>query len=77
MEREANSHTVHRRGHENSVYNEAYFIVYHYWLLQDFREKNSDLVRQEIVGVLKKSSMAFVRELMGECMPFCILSVLQ
>ena len=32
---------------------------------QDFREKNSDLVRPEIVSTLKKSSMAFVRELMG------------
>ena len=34
---------------------------------QDFREKNSDLVRPEIVSTLKKSSMAFVRELMGKC----------
>ena len=35
------------------------------FLPQDFREKNSDLVRPEIVSMMKKSSMAFVRELMG------------
>ena len=29
------------------------------------REKNLDLMRQEIVGVLKNSNMAFVRELVG------------
>lgn len=29
------------------------------------REKNLDLMRQDIVGVLKNSSMAFVRELVG------------
>ncbi|XP_025078499.1 unconventional myosin-IXa-like isoform X4 [Pomacea canaliculata] len=49
---------------------EGAFNIVHYagkvkYYVKDFREKNSDLVRQEIVGVLKKSSMAFVRELMG------------
>lgn len=29
------------------------------------REKNMDLMRQDIVSVLKNSSMAFVRELVG------------
>jgi myosin-9 len=29
----------------------------------EIREKNLDLVRQDIVGVLKNSSVAFVREL--------------
>lgn len=29
------------------------------------REKNLDLMRQDIVSVLKNSSMAFVRELVG------------
>lgn len=29
------------------------------------REKNLDLMRTEMVGVLKNSSMAFVRELVG------------
>lgn len=31
----------------------------------EMREKNLDLMRQDIVGVLKNSSMAFVRELVG------------
>lgn len=31
----------------------------------EMREKNLDLMRQEIVGVLKNSNMAFVRELIG------------
>ncbi|RZF35266.1 hypothetical protein LSTR_LSTR014666 [Laodelphax striatellus] len=31
----------------------------------EMREKNLDLMRTEMVGVLKKSSMAFVRELVG------------
>jgi hypothetical protein len=31
----------------------------------DFREKNMDLMRHDIVSVLKNSSMAFVRELVG------------
>ena len=33
--------------------------------LQDFREKNSDQIRTDIVGNLKSSSLSFVRELMG------------
>lgn len=32
---------------------------------QDFRSKNTDLMRQDIVGVLKNSNQAFVRELVG------------
>ena len=33
--------------------------------LQDFREKNSDFIRQDIMLVLKNSSLSFVRELVG------------
>jgi Myosin head (motor domain) len=33
--------------------------------VQEFREKNLDLMRPDIVSVLKNSSMAFVRELVG------------
>ncbi|XP_070212949.1 unconventional myosin-IXb-like [Littorina saxatilis] len=49
---------------------EGAFNIVHYagkvkYLVKDFREKNSDLVRPEIVSMMKKSSMAFVRELMG------------
>ncbi|KAJ4441040.1 hypothetical protein ANN_10889 [Periplaneta americana] len=33
--------------------------------VMEMREKNLDLMRQDIVGVLKNSSMAFVRELVG------------
>jgi hypothetical protein len=35
------------------------------WQVAEMREKNLDLMRQDIVGVLKNSSMAFVRELVG------------
>lgn len=35
-------------------------------LLQDFREKNVDQVRPDIVSVLKSSNLSFLRELMGE-----------
>ena len=35
------------------------------FVLQDFREKNSDQIRTDIVGNLKSSSLSFVRELMG------------
>ncbi|XP_025411896.1 unconventional myosin-IXb-like isoform X3 [Sipha flava] len=46
------------------------FIVKHYagrvkYQVFEMREKNLDLMRQDIVGVLKNSSMAFVRELVG------------
>ncbi|XP_066140696.1 unconventional myosin-IXb-like isoform X2 [Euwallacea fornicatus] len=64
--------TVHK---ENRFYKkpqkkEAAFIVEHYagkvkYQVTDMREKNLDLMRQDIVGVLKNSSMAFVRELVG------------
>ncbi|KAK7873049.1 hypothetical protein R5R35_000338 [Gryllus longicercus] len=60
---------------ENSFYEipqrrEAAFIVRHYagkvkYQVAEMREKNLDLMRQDIVGVLKNSSMAFVRELVG------------
>lgn len=33
--------------------------------VSEMREKNLDLMRQDIVGVLKNSSLAFVRELVG------------
>jgi len=46
------------------------FIIKHYagkvkYQITDFREKNSDLMRPDIVGVLKSSSLTFVRELVG------------
>ncbi|GAB6028580.1 Unconventional myosin-IXAa, variant 2 [Chamberlinius hualienensis] len=46
------------------------FVVKHYagkvqYNVKDFREKNLDLMRQDIVSVLKNSHMAFVRELVG------------
>lgn len=49
---------------------EAAFIVRHYagkvkYQVAEMREKNLDLMRHDIVGVLKNSSMAFVRELVG------------
>ncbi|CAB3374023.1 Hypothetical predicted protein [Cloeon dipterum] len=49
---------------------EAAFIVQHYagkvkYQVQEFREKNLDLMRPDIVSVLKNSSLAFVRELVG------------
>lgn len=49
---------------------EAAFSIVHYagkvkYQVTDMREKNLDLMRQDIVGVLKNSSMAFVRELVG------------
>ncbi|BFZ01247.1 hypothetical protein BsWGS_04286 [Bradybaena similaris] len=49
---------------------EEVFSIMHYagkvkYFVKDFREKNLDLVRPEIVATLKMSSMAFVRELMG------------
>ncbi|KAG9509135.1 Unconventional myosin-IXb [Fragariocoptes setiger] len=48
------------------------FIIKHYagqvkYQITDFREKNSDLMRPDIVGVLKSSSLTFVRELVGTC----------
>ncbi|GJQ74626.1 Myo9 [Trypoxylus dichotomus] len=65
-------HSVHK---ENKFYQkpqkrEGAFIVVHYagkvkYQVSDMREKNLDLMRQDIVGVLKNSSMAFVRELVG------------
>jgi Myosin head (motor domain) len=64
--------TVHK---DNKFYEvpqrrEAAFIVQHYagkvkYQVQEFREKNLDLMRPDIVSVLKNSSMAFVRELVG------------
>ena len=46
------------------------FLVKHYagmvkYSIVDFREKNSDLMRHDIMVVLKNSSFAFVRELVG------------
>uniref|UniRef100_A0A8D8RHW2 Unconventional myosin-IXb n=1 Tax=Cacopsylla melanoneura TaxID=428564 RepID=A0A8D8RHW2_9HEMI len=64
--------TVHR---DNPFYEipqrrENAFIVKHYagkvkYQVAEMREKNLDLMRGEIVGVLKNSSLAFVRELVG------------
>ncbi|XP_041367346.1 unconventional myosin-IXAa-like isoform X3 [Gigantopelta aegis] len=49
---------------------EESFEIVHYagpvkYHIKDFREKNSDLIRSDIVGVLKKSNFSFVRELVG------------
>lgn len=46
------------------------FVIKHYagkvkYQITDFREKNSDLMRQDIAGVLKSSNSTFVRELVG------------
>lgn len=46
------------------------FTIKHYagkvkYQIRDFREKNMDLMRPDIVSVLKVSQMAFVRELVG------------
>ncbi|XP_055956290.1 unconventional myosin-IXa isoform X3 [Patella vulgata] len=62
--------------HKDNVYynvptlRESAFVIMHYagkvkYQTKDFREKNSDQIRTDIVGVLKKSSLSFVRELMG------------
>ncbi|CAG7723273.1 unnamed protein product [Allacma fusca] len=49
---------------------EAAFVICHYagkvkYQVIEFREKNMDLMRHDIVSVLKNSSCAFVRELVG------------
>uniref|UniRef100_A0ABM0MC57 Unconventional myosin-IXa-like n=1 Tax=Saccoglossus kowalevskii TaxID=10224 RepID=A0ABM0MC57_SACKO len=49
---------------------EASFIIVHYagkikYQAKEFREKNNDLMRSDIVAVLKNSNMSFVRELIG------------
>ncbi|KAL3866507.1 hypothetical protein ACJMK2_043800 [Sinanodonta woodiana] len=65
----------HHHGKGNVYYEapqrrESWFAILHYagkvkYEIDDFREKNSDLMRPDIVGNLKSSSLAFVRELMG------------
>lgn len=42
------------------------YLTYKIKIEQDFREKNVDQVRPDIVGVLKSSNLSFLRELMGE-----------
>lgn len=37
-----------------------------YCCVQDFREKNSDLIHADLVSVLKNSNTAFVKELVGK-----------
>ncbi|KAI5651615.1 myosin head (motor domain) domain-containing protein [Phthorimaea operculella] len=56
--------------YEKPARREAAFIVKHYagkvkYQVTVMREKNLDLMRQDIVSVLKNSSLAFVRELVG------------
>ncbi|CAG9822727.1 unnamed protein product [Phaedon cochleariae] len=65
-------HSVHKenRFYQKPQKKEAAFVVVHYagkvkYQVGEMREKNLDLMRQDIVGVLKNSSMAFVRELVG------------
>ncbi|XP_055697604.1 unconventional myosin-IXa-like isoform X2 [Phlebotomus papatasi] len=64
--------TVHRDNpfYEKPQKKENAFIIKHYagkvkYQVAEMREKNLDLMRQDIVSVLKNSSMAFVRELVG------------
>ncbi|KAJ8304274.1 hypothetical protein KUTeg_017857 [Tegillarca granosa] len=62
--------------HKNNTYYEVpqlkqgAFVVMHYagkvkYQCTDFREKNSDQIKQDILSVLKSSSLTFVKELMG------------
>ncbi|XP_031621134.1 unconventional myosin-IXb-like isoform X2 [Contarinia nasturtii] len=64
--------SVHRdnKFYEKPQKKENAFIIRHYagkvkYQVTEMREKNLDLMRQDIVSVLKNSSMAFVRELVG------------
>ncbi|VVC86801.1 unnamed protein product [Leptidea sinapis] len=64
--------SVHEENHfyEKPQRREPAFVVRHYagrvkYQVTAMREKNLDLMRQDIVSVLKNSSMAFVRELVG------------
>lgn len=65
----ANQHRNHTLFEMPPSFKDA-FIIKHYagkvkYQITDFREKNSDLMRPDIVGVLKSSSLTFVRELVG------------
>lgn len=65
----ANQHRNHSLFEMPPCFKDA-FIIKHYagkvkYQIADFREKNSDLMRPDIVGVLKSSSSTFVRELVG------------
>ncbi|XP_066274327.1 unconventional myosin-IXb-like isoform X15 [Branchiostoma lanceolatum] len=65
----------HQQHEDNGYYerpqvNEPSFVIVHYagkvkYQIQDFREKNIDLMRSDIVSVLKNSHMAFVREIIS------------
>ncbi|XP_013418061.1 LOW QUALITY PROTEIN: unconventional myosin-IXa-like [Lingula anatina] len=65
-------HTAHKGNpyYEAPQLRESSFTIQHYagkvkYQTQDFREKNCDLMRPDIVSVLKNSSLGFVRELVG------------
>ncbi|XP_053405798.1 unconventional myosin-IXAb-like isoform X4 [Mercenaria mercenaria] len=66
-------HHHHSRGnvyYEAPQKKEMAFAVLHYagkvkYQTKDFREKNSDQIRMDIVANMKSSSLSFVRELMG------------
>jgi len=45
---------------------ECLYNVVSYCFFQNFREKNSDLMQQDIIKLLKNSNFAFVREIIGE-----------
>jgi myosin-9 len=50
---------------------EAAFIIAHYagkvkYQIAGFREKNKDLMRHDVMSVLKRSRSAFLRELVGD-----------
>ncbi|XP_064649112.1 unconventional myosin-IXa-like isoform X16 [Lineus longissimus] len=67
-----NFHKMHKNSpdYEAPSVKESAFTIVHYagrvkYRIQDFKEKNMDLMRDDIVMVLKNSSLAFVRELVG------------
>ncbi|KAF0291942.1 Unconventional myosin-IXa [Amphibalanus amphitrite] len=75
----ATNETLLQKFHKENKNNEFYevpqkfehaFLIHHYagkvkYQVAEFREKNLDLMRPDIVSVLKSSSLQFVRELVG------------
>lgn len=45
--------------------NDSANVHHEYWLRQDFREKNTDHMRPDIVALLRSSDRAYVRQLIG------------
>lgn len=44
---------------------QSWFCYRYVWLRQDFREKNTDYMRPDIVALLRSSDRAYVRQLIG------------